>query len=154
MFNRGLELLTCSIVAALAAAAPAGLTEIAFLPTPLIIYVAIGAGLAVVVIPSDRRSVSLSVTTALAGIGAGLAFTELALQYLGVESAAAAKAVAACVGFSGLPAAGLLTRVVDQATNNPSSWVGGFVDKLIPRQDPQPPAPGTMPPGDRLNAPR
>lgn len=143
MFYRGVELLTCAMIGLLAMAAPPNLREIGFLPTPLIIYVAIGAGLAVVVIPSDRRSLSLCTTTALAGIGAGLAFTEFLLQYLSVESVAGAKALAACVGFSGLPVAGVLTRIVDRATNDPGTIIGGLVDKLIPRP---PPAKG-----DRLN---
>lgn len=146
MLLRSLEVLTCAVVALLAVAGPANLKEIAFLPTPLILYVAIGSGLAVVVIPADRRSVGLSVTTALAGIGAGLAFTEFLLQYLAVESVAGAKALASCVGFSGLPVAGLLTRIVDRATNDPSTLIGGLVDKLLPRS-PTPPVAN----GDRLN---
>jgi hypothetical protein len=109
--------------------------NITFLPPALLLSIAIGASLAVVCIPDDRRTFRISLTTALAGIGLGLLATEAAIEWLQISSAAYAKVVAGVLGLGGLPIAGMTLRLIDSATNNPTHWLGVLMRKFIPPSD-------------------
>lgn len=111
-----------------------------FIPTPLLIFIAVGAGLAVVMIPADRRSVSMSITTALAGLCVGILFTEWIIEAFAIVSPAAAKGIAGLLGLGGLPIAGMALHLIDWATNNPQTWIGKVLSLIVPpKQNPPPP---------------
>lgn len=110
----------------------------AFIPPPLILFIAVGAGLAVVMIPADRRSLSVSITTALAGICVGILFTEWIIDSFSITSPPAAKAVAGLLGLGGLPFAGLALRLIDWTSNNPQTWLGRLIGAFLPpKPDPK-----------------
>lgn len=111
----------------------------------------IGAALAIAMIPVNNRTVSIVVTTGVAGIGLSLLFTSAALEYFHIDSLAYARAISGIFAFAAMPVCGLGMKLLDQLTNS-SGGIGAIMEFIysrgkLPMPPTQPPATGrTLPP--------